>query len=96
MIFEDAPQKLTREDILGEWPADFDRPSASTLRNWLDRAVARSLVACEGTGRKGDPFRYWFPQTEARWKQAPFYEVVEEQCRRLKLPFQSLTQKKTH
>jgi hypothetical protein len=48
MIFEDTPQKLTREDILGEWPTDFDRPSASTLRSWLDRAVARSLVACAG------------------------------------------------
>jgi hypothetical protein len=94
MIFEDAPQKLTREDILGEWPADFDRPSASTLRNWLDRAVARSLVTCEGTGRKGDPCRYWFPSTETIWKQSPLYDILDEQSRQLNLPFQSLTQKK--
>jgi hypothetical protein len=33
MVFEDAPQKLTRQDILGEWPADFDKPSASNLPN---------------------------------------------------------------
>jgi len=59
-VFEDAPQQLTREDILGEWPADFDKPSAATLRRWLIRAVAGGLVACEGSGRKADPFRYWF------------------------------------
>ena len=56
--------------------------------------MARSLVACEGTGRRGDPIRYWFPPTEARWKQSPFYEVFEEQRRQLNLRFQSLTERK--
>ena len=94
LVFEDAPQKLTRGDILGEWPADFDRPSATALRKWLDRAVQRGLVVCEGSGRKADPFRYWFPAREAVWKQDIFYEVIERQRGELRLPFQSLTERK--
>jgi hypothetical protein len=94
MIFEDAPQKLTRQDVLGEWPADFDRPSPTNLRRWLNRAVQRGLLACEGSGRKADPFRYWFPATEALWKQNLFYDVIEKQTKELGLPFQSLTERK--
>ena len=94
MIFEDAPQKLTRGDILGEWPADFDRPSVTALRKWLDRAVQRGLVVCEGSGRKADPFRYWFPAREEVWKQDLFYEMIERQRAELRLPFQSLTERK--
>jgi len=95
MLFEDAPQKLTREDVLGEWPADFDKPSASLLRQWLNRAVERGLVAVEGSGRKADPFRYWLPSAEARWKeQQPFYEIFEQQVQELRLPFKSLTERK--
>ena len=30
MNFEDAPQKLTRGDVLDEWPADFDKPSLTS------------------------------------------------------------------
>ena len=94
MIFEDAPQKLTRQDILGEWPPDFDKPCLNTLRGWLDRAVERSLLACEGTGRKGDPLRYWFPQREAIWKQHFLYDHLEAQRKQLNLPFESLTLRK--
>ncbi len=35
MVLEDAPQKLTRDDILAEWPADFDKPGATQLKLWL-------------------------------------------------------------
>jgi hypothetical protein len=94
LVLEDAPQKLTRLDILAEWPPDFPRPKRSTLWRWLDRAVANQQIACEGTGRKRDPFRYWLPQREAVWKQDPFYEEFERQRIELKLPFQSLQQKK--
>ncbi len=31
MVLEDAPQKLTRQDILAEWPPDFARPDPATL-----------------------------------------------------------------
>jgi hypothetical protein len=96
MIFEDAPQQLTRQDILNEWPPDFDKPRLNTLRGWLDRAVERSLLACEGSGRKNDPFRYWFPQREAVWKQHILYDVLETHRKQLNLPFQSLTERKRH
>jgi hypothetical protein len=94
MVLEDAPQKLTRQDILAEWPPDFDKPNPTSLWRWLDRAVQRGLVACEGTGRKRDPFRYWLPEREAVWKQDPFYNLLEEQRRSLKLAFESLRERK--
>jgi hypothetical protein len=93
-VLEEAPQKLTRRDILDEWPTDFEKPGITALRGWLDRAVAVGMVVCEGSGRKRDPFRYWLPQREAVWKQDPLYEVFEEQRRTLKLPFESLSEHK--
>jgi len=93
-ILEDASQKLTRLDVLDEWPPDFDKPDRATLWRWLDRAVKLGVVACEGRGRKNDPFRYWLPERETVWKQEPFYEVFETQRRKLKLPFESLRERK--
>jgi hypothetical protein len=94
MVLADAPQKLTRLDILDEWPPDFDKPSAATLAQWLNRAVERALIAREGTGRKSDPFRFWLPQREEVWKQDPLYEAVERQRQQLHLPFQSLRERR--
>jgi hypothetical protein len=94
MVLEDAPQKLTRQDILDEWPPDFERPERTTLWRWLDRAVQSRMVLCEGSGRKADPFRYWLASTEARWREHFLYEVIEEQTRRLKIPFESLGEQK--
>jgi hypothetical protein len=95
MVLEDAPQKLTRDDILAEWPADFDKPAVSTLKRWLSRAVAAGSIACEGTGRRCDPYRYWFPATEARWREQVFmYDHFEQQRRELALPFESLQERK--
>ncbi len=94
MVLEDAPQKLTRQDILAEWPPDFAKPPPATLWRWLDGAVQRGLIACEGAGRKADPFRYWLPEREAVWKEDPFYDILEAQRRQLNLPFESLQQRK--
>jgi hypothetical protein len=94
LVLDDAPQKLTRHDILAEWPPDFAKPRPAQLWRWLDGAVQRGLIACEGAGRKSDPFRYWLPEREAVWKEDPFYEIFEAQRRELKLPFQSLQQRK--
>ena len=91
MIFDDARQKLSRIEILDEWPADFDKPSPTALRGYLDHAVKHSLLACEGSGRKSDPFVYWFPKNEEKWKQDPFYEVFEMQRRVTRETMQSLT-----
>lgn len=94
MVLEDAPQKLTRFDILDEWPDDFAKPAKSTLADWLRRAVAANWVQVEGNGRRANPFRYWLAATEARWREErPFYDVFEKQRQDLKLPFQSLRER---
>jgi hypothetical protein len=94
MVLEDAPQKLTRQDILAEWPPDFEKPEPTHLWRWLRHAVERSLIACEGRGRKGDPFRYWLPEREAVWKQDFLYEIIEKQRLELNLPFVSLLEER--
>lgn len=90
MVLEDAPQKLTRFDILDEWPADFAKPNPATLWRWLEHAVASQLVHVEGTGRKADPFRYWIDAAEARWRESPIYEIFERHRREMNLPYRSL------
>ena len=52
--------------------------------------MAANLVKIEGKGSKTDPFRYWRAEAEARWREDPFYELLENQARELKLPFKSL------
>jgi hypothetical protein len=94
LILAEAPQKLTRQDILLEWPAEPAPPSATTLWRQLDRAVAQGLVLCEGTGSRRDPFRYWLPEREAVWRQDPLYALIEAQRQQLQLPFESLTERK--
>jgi hypothetical protein len=84
MVLEDAPQKLTRGDILAEWPADFDKPCDTTLKTWLGRAVERGIILCEGTGRKADPYRYWLRETEAKWREQlgpELYNLLQERQR---------------
>jgi AAA domain len=95
MVLEDAPQKLTRRDILLEWPEDFDQPDPGTLSRWLNRALVCQSILREGSGHKSDPFRYWLPEKVAQWRaDNPCYDIVEEQTIRLKLPFVSLHEKK--
>jgi AAA domain len=78
MVLEDATHKLTRQQILDDWPADYAKPDAGTLWRWLTRAVALSLIATDGTGHKNSPFRYWLPQSEARWKKDAMYVLREQ------------------
>ena len=95
MVLEDAPQKLTRGDILAEWPADFDKPSGTTLKTWLGRAVERGIILCEGTGRKADPYRYFLRETEAKWREKmgpELYDLLHEQ--ECKFGWKSLQEKK--
>jgi hypothetical protein len=94
LVLADAAQKLTRQDILMEWPAGFDPPSETTVWRWLDRAREQGLVECEGSGHKSDPFRYWLAQREAVWQQDPLYRLIEEQRARLNLPFESLAERR--
>jgi hypothetical protein len=85
MVLEDAPGKRTRQQLLTEWPPDFPAPPDRTLWRWLARAVTLGLVLQEGTGRRNDPFRYWLPDQEAKWRSNPMYEIhqlIEESNRK--------------
>jgi hypothetical protein len=63
-VLSEAYARLTRQDILDRWPDDYDRPEASTLWRWLDRAVTLGHVRQEGSGRPNDRFRYWLPERQ--------------------------------
>ncbi len=63
-ILAEATNKLSRQDILGRWPAEGDRPEPSTLSRWLKRATQQGLICCSGTGHRSDGFRYWLPGRE--------------------------------
>jgi hypothetical protein len=60
-----AYTKLTRQEILDQWPPDYPKPDRTTLWRWLSRAATQGVVCQEGTGRPRDPFRYWLPEREA-------------------------------
>jgi hypothetical protein len=66
-VLQDAEQKLTRAEILANWPADAIAPATNTLWRWLERALARGLIHRDGTGKKHDPFRYWLTGQDAHW-----------------------------
>jgi AAA domain len=63
-VLEDAGHRLTRKQVLANWPDDHPAPGKSHLANWLERAVAAGLAARDGAGRKRDPYRYWLPGRE--------------------------------
>src|SRR5262249_17366940 len=65
-VLEDAITKMTRREILKEWPRDYQPPRDSTLWAWLDGAVCEGLLRRDGNGRKRSPFRYWLAEREKR------------------------------
>ncbi len=71
-VLEDAAHKLTRREVLRQWPQDFRAPDETTLWRWLDRAVNDGRVRRDGSGRKNAPFRYWLPGQEEKWASDPF------------------------
>jgi hypothetical protein len=82
-ILEGAPKKLARAQIARRWPPDVEAPPDVTLWRWLDRAVAQGLLLREGTGRRGDPYRYWLPDQEEKWKHPPWEKEVAELIERI-------------
>ena len=48
-------------ELLMDWPSDRERPAASVLCEWLNRATDEGLVRREGTGRRTDPYCYRLP-----------------------------------
>ncbi|HYT91468.1 MAG TPA: AAA family ATPase [Gemmataceae bacterium] len=84
-VLLDATHKLTRQEILDAWPADFERPRSETLWRWLEQALTRGLVLRAGTGRRNDAFRYWLPGQEERWQNAPVAVLENNQREALRL-----------
>jgi hypothetical protein len=52
---------------------DDARGGNQTLWRWLERAVVEGLLCKRGTGRKGEPNRYWIPGQEEEWQKDPLY-----------------------
>jgi hypothetical protein len=88
-VLEDAPQKLTRKQVLERWPADFPVPDASTLWRWLERAVGQRLVLRQGAGRSNDPYRYWLLGMEEEWRRDPLALPALESFRQARDLFQN-------
>jgi hypothetical protein len=63
-VLTNATDKLSQQNILERWPVEEDPPDRSTLSRWLKRASHQRLICCEGTGYRGDSFRYWLPGRE--------------------------------
>jgi hypothetical protein len=79
LVLTGARDKLTRREILDEWPPDQERPSDTTLWRWLERAAARNLLLREGAGHRTEPFRYWLKEKEAVWHSDPVWELLHQQ-----------------
>ena len=69
-VLADAPRKLTRPEICRDWPGGKVQDPRAMVR-WLERAVAAGLLCKDGQGVRCNPFRYWLPDQEARWRLDP-------------------------
>ncbi|MBI3412234.1 MAG: AAA family ATPase [Planctomycetes bacterium] len=76
LALEDAANKLTRRQLIEQWPADCPRPKLASLWRWLDEAFARGLITRSGSGHRHDPYRYWLPEKEQQWRDDPLHELL--------------------
>jgi hypothetical protein len=77
-VLEDAPHKLTRQEVLEWWPLEAGRPSVASVYRWLEQAVEAGLVRQEGSGRRGDPYLCWLPEMEERWQSDPVAQLEND------------------
>jgi hypothetical protein len=71
IVMEDAKGRLTRLQVMEQWPVDHSKPSPKSLWRWLDRAWERGLIQRDGAGRCHSPFRYWLPGKMEQWLADP-------------------------
>jgi hypothetical protein len=76
-LLEKAPGKLSRREILEQWPFDWHKPEETTLWRWLERGRTQGKILQDGAGTRTDPYRYWLPGKEEEWKLDPLYELQE-------------------
>jgi hypothetical protein len=80
MVFDEATNRLTRQEVHKYWPPDYDKPSLTTVTRWLERALKENKIVRKGKGTYRDPFAYSLPgfrpmrddlpPLEPLWKQA--------------------------
>ena len=58
-ILANRGESLTHKQLLDDWPDDNPPPSSSQLYRWLTRAVEEDLAGRDGSGTRGDPFRFY-------------------------------------
>jgi hypothetical protein len=75
-LLTSPPRKLTRMQLLEHWPKHVPLPNPVTLWRGLESAVASGKLQQEGTGRKGDPLRYFVPGMDATWTP-PISEILD-------------------
>ena len=54
----------THHELLDDWPSDRERPPATVLYDWLNRATEEKQVRRQGAGRRTDPYRYRLPNEQ--------------------------------
>jgi hypothetical protein len=57
-ILKQRQSAATHRELLMDWPAGQDKPAASVLYEWLNRAFAENRVCREGRGTSSQPWRY--------------------------------------
>jgi hypothetical protein len=57
-ILKQRQSATTHRELLMDWPADQEKPAASVLYEWLNRAFAEKRVCREGRGTSSQPWRY--------------------------------------
>src|SRR5437763_4222758 len=76
-ILASARTKLTRKQVLEQWPPDQPKVDPTSVWRLLERAVESGELKREGTGLKNDLFRYWLPSLEELWQTDPFAHLEQ-------------------
>jgi len=66
-LLENADRRLSRQDILDQWPDPDAAPAKHTLWKWLDQLVKDGRVLRDGRGSKREPYEYSLPGMLEKW-----------------------------
>jgi hypothetical protein len=67
-VFTNPPRKMSRRQLLAEWPRGAGTCNPLLLAACLEKAVAEGHLQQEGSGRRRNPILYFFPDLDARWE----------------------------
>jgi hypothetical protein len=67
-ILKKRPKASTHRELLMDWPEGQERPSATALYAWLNRAFEEKKVRREGSGRQRDPYRYRLKNEDDKYR----------------------------